>query len=87
MTVVLYDGDGTVLDRIRVGDMSASGESPTRRDVRISREYRQAYVVIESPGFWGERRSIPVVAFEWEQNSRFYERYSVDDQNEKLAGD
>lgn len=90
VTVVLYAANETRLDTIRLGTMSASnesGEAPVRRFINVTRPYRPAYVVIESPGFWGEERPIPADAFEWEENLSFYDRYSVIDPDEKLSGD
>lgn len=90
VTVVLYAANGTRLDVIPAGMMSAyndSGNAPVRRTINFTRPYRPAYVVIESPGFWRDDRAVPVDAFEWEPNMSAYDRYGVSDADEKLAGD
>ena len=87
VTVGLYAANGTRLDVIHLGTMAVSEEAPNRRPINITRSYRPEYVVIESPGFWGEERQTPVDAFEWEENLSFYDRYGVIDPDEKLSGD
>lgn len=84
VTVTLYAENGTVLDTVPVGDMSARGEAPERRPVRITREYRPAYVLIESQGFWRNGRETPVEAFHWEESVDAYERYSVNSPDERF---
>lgn len=87
VTVELYAANGTRLDVIRLGTMSAQKEAPSERSTNITRPYRPKYVVIESPGFWHNDRFSGVVAFEWEENLSFYDPYGVSDPDEKLSGD
>lgn len=87
VSVVLYAANGTRLDTIPVGDMSARGDAPERRTVEFSRPYRPVYVVIESPGFWQDDQSVPVEAFHWSEKLSAYEDYSVNDPDEKFSVD
>lgn len=87
VSVGLYDADREVLDRVVLGNMSAFGDAPGERRVNISREFRPAYVVIESPGFWRDGCRVSVVAFGWDGSRGLYDSYWVTDASEKFEVD
>lgn len=65
VTVVLYDADKGVIERVSVGALSTSPSyGPTARTVNITTDRVPTYVVIDSRDFWTGQTEVHVEGYE-----------------------